>query len=505
MTAATHMRPEGSGVPAILALWLLLAAAAVPSAGAAEVGENLVSRGLLHFHAGEYALAFTSFDAAVKADPVNVEARHYRAMTAARLGNLDDAVFDLGVVLILKPDFCEAALQLGIARMQQGEDADALRWLERARQCPALEADASLLIGIANLHLEDDEAAAAALERARDKAELRTTADYYAGVASVRRWRWDEAASQFSAVRAARPDAEVGVQAAAYLRQLRQYHVYGRVGIDYDSNVVLAPSDGTVAADVGVTNQSDGRVSLAAGATAVPWRTENVQLVLGYDFFQTLQFELTQYDLTANRPGAQLLFDAGPVYGGVMGRYGYYLLDGASFLQDAEAAPWLAVPEHEFGRTELYYRMLWEDFYLSPFRGVRDSVNNAVGVRQYFYLPRDDRYLFLGYRFENQDATKSEGDAFAYNANQIEVGVGWELTPTLDGIGPLRIQPRGLCRRQRWADRQHQPRRRRPAAGAWRLVLGQSHLPGDVQRLEPGRLHLRSQHRLARDRGEVLR
>jgi hypothetical protein len=162
--------------------------------------------------------------------------------------------------------------------------------------------------------------------------------------------------------------------------------------------------------------------SPAAGATAVPGGRKSARPRLR--LLPTLQFELTQYDLTANRPGAQLLFDAGPVYGGVFGRYGYYLLDGASFLQDAEAAPWITVPEHEFGRTELYYRMLWEDFYLSPFRGVRDSVNNAVGVRQYFYLPRDDRYLFLGYRFENQDAIKSEGDAFAYNANQIEVGIG---------------------------------------------------------------------------------
>jgi tetratricopeptide (TPR) repeat protein len=399
----------------------------------AEPTENLISRGLHSFHEGNYPLAYASFDAAVKADPVNVEARHYRAMTSARLGNLDDAVFDLGVVLILKPDFCEAALQLGIARMQQGEDADALQWLERASQCPTLKPDAALLTGIVNLHLGDTEAAAAALEQAQQKAELRATADYYTGVANLRRWHWDEADSQFSAVRAANPDAEVGLQAAAYLRQMRRYHLYGRVAIDYDSNVVLAPADGSVKADVGITNQSDGRVSLGVGAAAVALRTGTIQLVLGYDFFQTLQFQLNQFDLTANRPGMQLLFYTDRVYGGLMARYGYYLLDGASFLQDSEAAPWIAIPERDFGRTELYYRMLWQSFYLSPFRGVRDSVNNGVGARQYFYLSSDARYVVVGYRFENQDATQSEGDAFAYNANQVDIGIGWDLTPTLDG------------------------------------------------------------------------
>lgn len=414
------------------AIWLWSTTLAVDAARAVEASENLVSRGLGEFNRGEYDAAFQSFDEAVRADPVNVEARHYRAMTAARLGRLDDAIFDLEVVLLLKPDFCEAALGLGVARLQRGEDAAAVAALERARQCPALDADASLLIGIAQLHRDEPAEAAAALERARQKEQVRATADYYLGVANARQWHWDAAREHFDSVGAAQPDTEVGIQSAAYLRQLSRVHLSAAVGIDYDSNVVLAPSNGDVKADVGVTNQADGRVSLAVGATAVAIRDEHVQLLLDYDFYQTLQFQLTQFDLTANQPGAQLLFDAGPVYGGVMGRYGYYLLDGASFLQDTLASPWVAVPERDLGRTELYYRMLWEDFYLSPFRGVRNSINNGVGLRQYVYLPRSDRYVSLAYRYENQDATQTQGDAFAFDANQVELGVGWNLMPSLD-------------------------------------------------------------------------
>ncbi|MEO8600956.1 MAG: tetratricopeptide repeat protein [bacterium] len=427
----TDRRP----IHALLAPMIASCALALATAGAAwaaEASENLVSRGLIQFHRADYAAARQSFEAAVSADPVNVEARHFRAMTAARLGDLDDAIFDLEVVLLLKPAFCEAALQLGIAYLQLGDDAAAIGALERARQCPALDPDASLLIGIARLHRDDLDEAADALQRAGQKDALRVTADYYLGVAGARRWQWDAAAGRFESVRAARPDAEIGLQSDAYLRQLRRYHLSAAVGIDYDSNVVLAPSNDSVKADVGITNQADGRVAFVVGARAAALRSEHLQLVLDYDFYQTVQFQLHQYDLTANQPGAQLLFNAGSVYGGVMGRYGYYLLDGASFLQDAEAAPWMAVPENDLGRTEVYYRMLWQDFYLSPFRGVRDSVNNAIGVRQFVYLPRADRYLVVGYRFENQDATQADGDAFAYNANQVEIGLGWDLTSTLN-------------------------------------------------------------------------
>jgi tetratricopeptide (TPR) repeat protein len=415
---------------AIVSLLMLLA---VPPALAVEESEILVSRGLVEFHQRDYPSALKSFDGAVKADPVNVEARHFRAMTWARLGDLDEAIFDLLVVLELKPDFYEAALQLGVARLQQGDATDAVRWLERARQSPALDADASLLIGIARLHLNQTEAAAAALERARQKEELRVTADYYSGVASFRRWQWDDAEQRFAAAQTAGPDTTVARQAGGFLRQLRPYHLYAGIGLDYDTNVVLAPSNNSVKADVGVTNQSDGRVSLAAGGTLVPWRNDRVRLVLGYDFFQSFQFQLTQYDLQAHRPGAQVLFDAGPFQGGVSGRYGYYLLRTDSFLQDGAAAAWLSIPESDVGRTELYYAMLVQDFYLSPFRGVRNSINNGGGFRQYFYLPRPERHLFFGYRYESQDALETQGDAFAFDANQFEAGVGWDLTPTLDG------------------------------------------------------------------------
>lgn len=185
MTASRRAHPGGPGLLAPCVLWLALVSVAPPAVLAAETSENLVSRGLVQFHRAEYRVALQSFDDAVRADPVNVEARHYRAMTAARLGNLDDAIFDLEVVLLLKPDFCEAALQLGIAYLQQGEDAQAIGALERARQCPSLDADASLLIGIARLHRDDPAEAASALERARQKEALRVTSDYYLDRKSV--------------------------------------------------------------------------------------------------------------------------------------------------------------------------------------------------------------------------------------------------------------------------------------------------------------------------------
>ncbi len=420
------------GLPVLLLAAPLLGIAT--RAEASEKSEVLISRGLLDFHAANYQAAYASFDEAVRADPVNVEALYYRAMTRARLGDLDAAIFDLMVALDLKPDFYEAALQIGAARMQQGDDRDALRWLERARESPALEADASLLLGVARLHLGDTEAAAIDLERAGRTEDTRVTADYYRGVASYRLWRWNEATQQFSYVRDARPEGETGVQAAGFLRQLQPYHLNVGVEIDYDTNVVLAPSNDVVKSDVGVTNQADGRVAFTVGGTVVPWRTGHFQLVLGYEFFQTLQFQLSQFNLQGNQPSAQLLFNAGPVQGGVLGTYGYYLLQAQSFMEQAVAAPWISIPESDVGRTELFYRMLFQNFYLTPFRGVRDSINNGVGFQQFFYLGREQRYLTLGYRYERQNALETIGDAFAYDGNEFQAAIGWDLTPTLDGL-----------------------------------------------------------------------
>ncbi len=423
--------------------------------GASEQSKLLYSRGLVEFHAEHYTKALEIFDQAVAADAADVYARYYRAMTRGRLNDFDGAISDLRAVLAAKPDFDQAALDLGVALIEQKQYGEALPYLEQAQRVPELDARASLFLGLAQLRLGQNPLARENFERAaaRDP-EQSLAARYYQGVADYQEGNWSRSEEQFTHVAKTSPDSAMGKEAAAFLVKLsaerrRRYQVYGAVGLQYDTNVVLAPAGEGFKTSVlnatGVPQQEDGRVTLGAGGTYLPLDTERVQLALGYDFFQSLHFVLKGFNLQDHGPSLQIASYAGPVQYGLVGRYDYYLLETDSFLQEVTALPWLAIDDGQAGRTELSYRMRRRDFKKSEF-WVRDAFNHAVAVRQLFYLGSTNRYLSLGYQFDRdvpvitgkierpQGIPRSDpsnfhnvAQSFAYDGNEVDVGFGWDF------------------------------------------------------------------------------
>src|SRR5512139_1740936 len=135
-----------------IATLIILASLLNPSPGVAdERAKMLWSRGLIELQANRYQSALDLFQQAVDTDPGDVYARYYRAVARARLGDREGAIADLRAVLAAEPDFDEAALDLGVALIEDQHYAEALPWLEQAQRSPPLATRASLFIGIAQL------------------------------------------------------------------------------------------------------------------------------------------------------------------------------------------------------------------------------------------------------------------------------------------------------------------------------------------------------------------
>jgi tetratricopeptide (TPR) repeat protein len=300
--------------------------------------------------------------------------------------------------------------------------------LQQAQQTPALEANASLFLGVALLRLQQFDAARAAFERAaqRDPA-LDVSSRYYLGLLAREQGRSKEATEHLTYVARTSPSSAMGREAAAFLNQPREgvrksYQVYGSLGFEYDSNVVLAGDD------VGISEEDDGRFAITAGGRYIPWRNENFLLMTGYEFFQSIHFDLTDFNLQDHRPEIQLIARYEWLRFGLLTRYEYFIRDTDSFLSQATGSPWFSFEEGEFGRTELYYRARLRDFKGSEFNE-RDSVNQAPGIRQYLYLGSPDRYLQAGYQFDREDPNHNTNDAnrFAYDGHEVSLGLGWDL------------------------------------------------------------------------------
>ncbi len=439
-------------------VWLCAAGVA----SASEPSKLLYSRGLVAFHAEKFDEAIKLFDKAVEADPSDSYARYYRGVTRARLGNPEGAVTDLRQVLQEKPDLEQASLDLGIALVETQHFEEALapldRTLREAKENDTL-AQAALFKGIAHLRLRQVPEAREALAQALARNPDLPAAHYYAGVVAYQDGKLDAATSHFEQVLASRPTSAIGKESATFIERIRHdrsnnYEVFGAVGFQYDSNVVLAANNGgdaQVAFDtLGISHQDDGRATINLGGYYLLGRSDWARLTVGYEFYQSLHFQLHQFDLQQHEPMGQLDLLFKPFHVGATVRYDYYLLELDDFLRQFQLEPYAGVNFGSVGELTVFARILRRDFLKPPDSNaapgkegpdyrIRDGWNYAPGITQRFNLFGDpQKALTIGYQYDQDEPENPARYAveqprkFAYVGHQVSAGIAWSLPFEVD-------------------------------------------------------------------------
>ena len=432
-----------------LLIALALALALAGPAQASEKSQALSARAVIALNAGDTAGARALLDQAVAADPDDADVRYQRGVLRGRGGDTAGAVEDLERALALRPWFPVAALELGIALIDEGRAAAAEPPLLQAQQVPALDAQASFYLALAQLRLGRMDLARASLARAREgDASLTTATRYYEGVIAYREGDYTAAEEAFASVQRERADTAMGREAGQYLvliadSRSADYSAFGTFAMEYDSNVTLGPTQ-TVPGSV--SGEADGRAVFNLGGRWTPLRYGGASLSLSYEFFQSLQFDLTDFDLQDNRPAAQLQYDYGVLSVGLLGRYDYYLLGSDSFLSEVTAMPWVTIREEGFGRTEMYVRVQPRDYKQIAY-SVLNGVYTFAGIRQYFDIGNAAQQIWLGYQLgtTNPDSTTNVTDQFfrdqyQYGSQMAEIGIRWPLPFEILGEAAYRYE-----------------------------------------------------------------
>jgi predicted negative regulator of RcsB-dependent stress response len=363
--------------------------------------------------------------------------RYQRGVVRARAGDTNGAIEDLQRALELRPNFPTAALELAIALVDADRAGDAEAPLVQAQQVPALDAQASFYLALAELRLGRYELARTNFERARERDPSLTTAtQYYEGVIAFRRRDYDAAEQQFTTVQRQNPETPMGRESAQYLTVIadsraNDYSAFGTMALEYDSNVTLGPTQ-TVPGSV--TGQGDWRYVLNLGGRWTPVRWGRFSASVAYEFFQSVQFELSDFNLTDNRPTVQLQYDFDWISIGLLGRYDYYLLGGESYLSEATGMPWVTIREEGFGRTEMYVRVQPRSFKAancpppsttgpnSSCYGALNGIYSFVGTRQFFDLGNASRQLWVGYQLGNTSPQPGNTPQQEFNRDQYQYG-----------------------------------------------------------------------------------
>src|SRR5262249_19316901 len=148
-----------------------------------------------------------------------------------------------------------------------------------AHQQAAERFTAALFLGLTLYRLGDAAAAVTYLNEAKADPDLRPSATYYAGLALWRQGKTDAARHEFAQSAQERPDLEVARAARYYApvtearqppapglaEQRKPWSVYGRLGFEYDTNVVAGPNESEVRNQPGISGEGDGRAVIGAG------------------------------------------------------------------------------------------------------------------------------------------------------------------------------------------------------------------------------------------------
>jgi tetratricopeptide (TPR) repeat protein len=400
-------------------------------AHASARSESLYAQGLVPFRSQQWDAAQAFFDQAVAADPDDAVSVYYRGLARARLGRTDEALADLEHALQMRPDLAHAPLDLGILYVARDQYEQAELWLRRAHEQPSNRFAAALFLGVTLYRRGDFTGAHAFFQEAMNDPELRASAAYYDALALARLGEPEQVNQRLGEVAASRPDTEIGVLSKQYLAGgttapvvvEKPWSVYGDVGFGYDSNVVLAPDDGSIEKTRGIDEKSDGMAVIQFGGRYRLYGSEKVDLTASYDFHQSIYFQISDFDLQGHRVAMDLRSLFSPVQVGLSGYYDYYLLDFDSFNQQGTVVPWATLYEGDITATQAYYRFRASDYLDDVFDPYRDSINNAGGLRQFILLGAADRYMSIGYQFDNDNPISSDGDDFQYNGHQIEAQV----------------------------------------------------------------------------------
>jgi hypothetical protein len=174
----------------------------------------------------------------------------------------------------------------------------------------------------------------------------------------------------------------------------------GKVGTEYTSNIAVADLDTN-------TGRGDWAVTINGLVEAGGSPVDGLTLRGGYEFSQTLHDEFDAFDLALHRGFAEAAYDFDLVTVGVLGNLAQANLDGEEYLTFTQVSPYISRQFGEFLFVRISYAATDKTFEGRP---ERDATSDTVAADAYFFLDGTKRYVAIGGKAIEEDATSDELD-----------------------------------------------------------------------------------------------
>jgi cytochrome c-type biogenesis protein CcmH/NrfG len=358
----------------------------------------------------EPADPMAALEAAARAAPDSAPAQLVLGRALLRRERAEEAAVALERARALDPALPGVDLLLGRAYRAADEPLEARAALQRAVERTPDDAEVWMVLGLTALDLNDVPTARHAFDTAGSlDPELTQLAEYNRAVAEIQEGDLRAAEATLEQTIELDPESVEARHARLLLERVRtrldaipepkRWRLWGNMGLLYDDNVSTRAAD--VSSGVG---DGAGLVELS-GAYRL-FDRGSTELEVGYDFYQTAYFDLSDFNLQIHGFSIDGTHPVGPGDLSLGYRYNLSTLGGDRFLDihDARLGYGLSI-------TPSIYSTLTPRFLAKNFEDdERDALQGAILWDTFIFFGEGGTYLWIGARPELEDADAPEFD-----------------------------------------------------------------------------------------------
>ncbi len=386
-----------------------------------EYAQIHLSKGILLFSDGNFNEALDEFQKAVRSDPEDSEAQYYLGIAYSQSGDYIMAIPALKKALKLDPGLVGAHYDLGVAYFARNNYTEALKEMKEAERCQPKRAMVYFYQGYIYYMKENFSRAPFYFQKSASlDAGLSQKCHLYSGMAYLQLGQKEKAESKFKIARSIDFSTDSGLAAEKYLKRLtkekraaKRWEFTLSLSSQYDDNVVVQPANTTTAIER--ADQEDCRTFLYFTGDYRLFRRGNWDANFGYNFYQSIHFELHDYDLQEHNGLLYATHYAKigniPVQTGFDYTYTNCLLDEGRYLETHAFTTSFTIMEGKHLLSRVRYCFQDKDFHFSILHPEydRDGINHGAGFSQIFLFPNQG-YLRIGFFWDRDSTIGSDWD-----------------------------------------------------------------------------------------------
>ncbi|MBI5776132.1 MAG: tetratricopeptide repeat protein [Nitrospirae bacterium] len=413
-----------------------------PAAAQGTEADVFTAQAILAYEEKKYDEALGYLREALQLDHNNVEALYYIGLIYLAQRDPAAAVLAFERAYALNHTFPSLQLHFGSAYFQLEQYDKAEPLLEEAFSTDPGQDNLGYYVGFLRYRHKDYLGAMRAFAQATSSdPSIQQLTHFYAGLATASVGFLGEAAKELeesSRIRTVSPitgpaDRLRDIFSASKTRE-RRLHGELRLGVFYDTNIVVNPSPNSDAVVIELRKrQTRSPGEMIAGRLDYAWlRTGPWEATVNYTLYKTLNWEIPQFNVENHMIGLGTSYkgltdNKLPYQLGVQYSFDNLTLGGSRFLDRHSLMFFATLVEDEHNLTSLQTRYQRKDFSaLFPFAGGddRDAANWMAGVTHIFRFSSDKHFIRVGWQFDRDDAI---GSNFAYFGNRGLLGLQYTL------------------------------------------------------------------------------